>query len=278
MNQIESTAHEHKVLITGIRCKQDELLIEALRQSHYLPLLHYLGDDQSAESVGLPDQVVFNLGRDWRINADQVQHAKRFGVPLLCTLPEEATTQPLSVCQLNTDDYVFRPYDIAEVVNRIEVLQCHAQLLCYTHTKEVFAGGDKRQQLRRGSDRHLQKASMEPAFFRIDDRRKLVFVQGRQIHLTPREYSFFSLLASEPGRVFSVQEILAFAWQGDGHASLEDVQQYVHLLRKKIESNPRRPRLIANVKGFGYCLNVPSESGSGDERENPSMFAKTAPQ
>ncbi len=90
----------------------------------------------------------------------------------------------------------------------------------------------------------------------VDDRQKLVRIKDRKVRLTPKEFRLMRLLASEPGRVFSTTEIIKDAWASDSRASVEDVQQYVHLLRKKVEVDPKRPQLIVTFHGFGYGLEL----------------------
>lgn len=88
----------------------------------------------------------------------------------------------------------------------------------------------------------------------IDEDLKSVRVGERTIRLTPKEFDLLCLLASRPGHVFSTDEIVARVWKGKKRATSLDVQQYIHHLRKKVEHDPRSPRWIKNVKGFGYLL------------------------
>ena len=74
--------------------------------------------------------------------------------------------------------------------------------------------------------------------------------------LSPKEYDLFKLLATDPGRVFSNQEIIDHLWPAPSRADSNDVKQYIHLLRNKIEEKPTHPRWIKTVKGFGYKLAV----------------------
>lgn len=87
----------------------------------------------------------------------------------------------------------------------------------------------------------------------IDDRAKEVRIDGELIALTPKEY----LLASEPGRVFSSDEIILGVW-GDLEARTDkaDVKQYIHLLRKKIGDPANKSVVLSNTPGFGYKLIV----------------------
>ncbi|RLE33909.1 hypothetical protein DRJ24_04630 [Candidatus Acetothermia bacterium] len=87
----------------------------------------------------------------------------------------------------------------------------------------------------------------------IDDLRKEVRVSGRRIILSPKEYALLKLLHSSAGRVFSAGEIRRRLWPR-GHATVQDVQKYIYLLRRKIEEDPKDPRVILTVRGFGYRL------------------------
>lgn len=93
----------------------------------------------------------------------------------------------------------------------------------------------------------------------IDDHAKEVRLNGATLPLTPREYSLISLLASEPGKVFSVQEIIERAWGTERFMSSEDVKKYIYLLRQKIERDPQHPQVLLTVRGFGYKLVPPSQ-------------------
>jgi DNA-binding response OmpR family regulator len=88
---------------------------------------------------------------------------------------------------------------------------------------------------------------------RIDDRAKTVTIGAEPVALSPKEYELLRLLASEPGRVFTNEEIINSLWDG-GRATSSDVKQYIYHLRNKIERDPQVPQLIVNIKGFGYKL------------------------
>ncbi|MCS6902925.1 MAG: winged helix-turn-helix domain-containing protein [Candidatus Bipolaricaulota bacterium] len=91
----------------------------------------------------------------------------------------------------------------------------------------------------------------------IDDQSKEIRLNGTTISVTPREYALLSLLASEPGRVFSPQEIMARAWSDEKFIATEDVKKYIYLLRQKLERDPQKPQWIVTVRGFGYKLQIP---------------------
>jgi len=131
---------------------------------------------------------------------------------------------------LGADDYLRKPFEIRELEARIHSVM---------RRLEQSAGN----------------ATMECGHIRIDDRAKRVTVDDEAVTLTPKEYELLKLLAREPGRVFTNEEIINCLWEG-GRATSTDVKQYIYHLRNKIERDPQAPLLIQNVKGFGYKLVV----------------------
>jgi len=91
---------------------------------------------------------------------------------------------------------------------------------------------------------------------RIDDLRKEVRIGERSVRLSPKEYRLLKLLHASAGRVLSCDEILKSLWRRSSYATRQDVQKYVYLLRKKLEEDPKDPKLIVTVRGFGYRLAV----------------------
>jgi len=122
------------------------------------------------------------------------------------------------------DDYIDKPFKLAEVRARVAAVLRRAACV--------------------GERNTLQ----------IDDDRKLVLLRGREIALSPKEYALVRLLASERGKVFSSEEIIAELWPKKRYATQQDVQKYVYLLRKKLEDDPARPKILLTVRGFGYRL------------------------
>lgn len=97
--------------------------------------------------------------------------------------------------------------------------------------------------------------AIEAGVIKIDDSKKEVSIADQEVRLSQKEYELLRLLASEPGRVFSPQEIIEVIWP-DNTMSTEDVKKYIYLLRQKIEPDSPEPEIIVNVKGFGYRLAV----------------------
>jgi DNA-binding winged helix-turn-helix (wHTH) protein len=97
----------------------------------------------------------------------------------------------------------------------------------------------------------------------MDSRNKRVTLFDTPIPLTPKQYAFLNLLASDVGRVFSDAEILGAVWPGSHYANSNDVKQCVYTLRRRLaKAHANGARIVTNVPGFGYKLAPPNVDGN----------------
>ncbi|MCP3867199.1 MAG: response regulator transcription factor [Gammaproteobacteria bacterium] len=201
-----------------------------------------------------PAILILNLGKLNSLTLEQAQEARPAGVTTIGVFDEEDMDKTLQIHELALDDFLFRPLHQKEFICRIQVLLHRYDR---THTRTTL---EKRRRLRRRSDRwqssNNSRHQPHPRVY-IDDHRKVVKIEGKEVELTPKEYKLFHMFASEIGRVFSCSEIIDSLWKDSNRAAVADVQQYVHLLRRKIEKDPAKPKWISTVKGFGYKLEFP---------------------
>lgn len=109
-----------------------------------------------------------------------------------------------------------------------------------------------------GPEANGQRHRSRVGILHIDLVGKEVYLDDHRVKLSPKEYELLRTLASEPGRVFSNREILQHVWSKGHTATAKDVKQYIYLLRRKLEPDPKNPQWIVTVKGFGYKL-IPPE-------------------
>jgi DNA-binding response OmpR family regulator len=152
-------------------------------------------------------------------------------VPVIMLTALDSMDDAVKGLDMGADDYLRKPFQLDELDARINAVLRRVQ----------------------GSNKdHLLKVG--PCC--IDDRTKQVTFNDREVGLSPKEYELLKLLAEDPGRVFSNDQIIARLWPDSTRADHNDVKQYIHLLRNKIEQDPSRPCWIQTVKGFGYKLQV----------------------
>ena len=88
----------------------------------------------------------------------------------------------------------------------------------------------------------------------LNDREKIVTVDGEPVSLTPTEYSILHLMMQNPGKVFSSKALYEAVWQETALGGDGAVAVHIRHLREKIEINPSEPRYIKVVWGQGYKM------------------------
>ena len=177
-----------------------------------------------------PDLVLLDIGLP-KLDGWGVLEAirARDSVPLVLLTALDDTESVVKGLAMGADDYLAKPFDIRELDARVQAVM-------------------------RRLDGDRSGASIVVGRIRIDDRSKTVTVGDVNLTLSPKEYGLLLLLASEPGRVFSNDEIIAHLWPDNRRAAASDVKQYVHLLRNKLDKTRQVSAPIENIKGFGYRL------------------------
>ncbi len=134
------------------------------------------------------------------------------------------------------DDYLTKPFGVNELLARLRVALRHAR-----------AAPDA-------------PAVIEAGPLRIDLARREVTVDGREVRLTPTEYKLLALLARHAGKVLTHRQILREVW-GPNATEAHWVRVHMAELRKKLEADPARPRMLVTEPGVGYRLRDRVEPG-----------------
>ena len=103
---------------------------------------------------------------------------------------------------------------------------------------------------------------------KIDYSAGCVYVDGREIHLTPIEYKLLCLLARNVGKVLTHNYILREVWVNALESDTPSLRVFMATLRKKIEKNPSRPEYIQTHVGVGYrMIRLQTEEESASEKD-----------
>jgi DNA-binding response OmpR family regulator len=170
-------------------------------------------------------------GRFDLVLAGDIEDVDRFAqqAPVIVLGPEEAdAVDRVHAFRKGCDDYVPRPFDYQELVERIRAV------------------------LRRS--RPTAPDLVEAGPVRIDTRTRDVRVGGRRIHLSQKEYELLVQLAREPERVFTKEELLYEVWDYRAPARTRTLDSHASRLRRKLREAGTGDALIENVWGVGYRL------------------------
>ncbi|MDP4093083.1 MAG: response regulator transcription factor [Bacillota bacterium] len=134
------------------------------------------------------------------------------------------------------DDYVTKPFNPMELIARVK---SQLRRFYYFNT-----------QPQSNNDKYI----IEISGLTINKISHTVSLLGNAIDLTPTEYEILLLLAGNPGRVFSAEEIFLSVWKEKYYDSNNTVMVHIWRLREKIEANPKEPEIIKTVWGVGYKI------------------------
>ncbi len=177
-----------------------------------------------------PVLIILDLGLPDRSGLDVCRDLRAFtAAPIVVLSARTQEAEKIALLDAGADDYLTKPFGTGELQARV------------------------RAQLRRRSrDPVPQSAQVVVGDLTIDLARRTVQRRGELIHLTPTEWELLRAFVAHPDHTLTHQQLFRAVW-GSGHG---DVQQhlrvYVGQLRRKIESDPVRPRFIKTEAGVGY--------------------------
>ncbi len=180
-----------------------------------------------------PEVVLLDLGLP---DGDGIELTRRLrawtAVPIVVLSARGREADKVEALDAGADDYLTKPFGVAELLARIRLALRHAA--------------------RRGQPEAGPLLAVGP--LTIDADRRQVTVRGQEVKLTATEFRILALLAASPGRVLTHRFLLGQVW-GPGHTE-EPHHLRVHVaeLRKKLEEDPARPRLLLTELGVGYRL------------------------
>lgn len=179
-----------------------------------------------------PDLLILDLGLPDRDGVELIRELRTWSSsPVLVLSARTDEADKVRALDAGADDYLTKPFGVPELLARIRALQ-------------------------RRIVQPAQAASTVLCFgeLTVDLVRRSVTRVGEAVHLTPIEYRLLALLATNAGRMMTQRQLLKDVW-GPGH--IEDghyLRVFIASLRKKIEADPLRPRLIKTETGVGYRL------------------------
>ena len=88
----------------------------------------------------------------------------------------------------------------------------------------------------------------------LDTAKKQLLVRGEYIHLTATEYGILNVLMSNPGRVYSAEDIYSRGWDGESFSVENTVMVHIRRIREKFEINPKKPEHLKVIWGIGYVF------------------------
>lgn len=182
-----------------------------------------------------PDLIILDVMLPKR-NGLEVLHtirARGLLMPVIVLSARTSEMDKVTGLELGAEDYVAKPFSLAELLARVKAALRRAQLHAPPKARQITFG-----------------------VFVVDADAREIRREGQPIEMTQTEYDVLLCLLETRGKALSREEILRRVWGPNHHGTLRTVDNFVQQLRAKIEDDPQAPRYLHTVRGIGYRLDA----------------------
>ena len=199
------------------------------------------GQGLQVAALHQPDIAIVDIGLPDISGLEVIQRLREWlKQPILVLSARDRENDKVAALDLGADDYLTKPFGIGELLARLRVMERH-----------LAGRADTRETPR-----------IDIGAIAVDLAARRVQRDGHDLHLTPIEYQLLATLARHRGKVMTHRQLLREVWGAAYTESPQYLRIYMRALRRKIESDPARPRYLLTEVGVGYRL--------ADEPDPPS--------
>lgn len=180
-----------------------------------------------------PDVVVLDLGLPDIDGVEVIAGLRGWtSMPIIVLSARTESTLKVEALDAGADDYVTKPFGMDELLARL------------------------RAAVRRATTQTVEDPIVTTATFIVDLAVKKVHRDGAEVHLTPTEWGLLEILARNPGRLVTQKQLLNDVWGPSHVGESQYLRVYLAQLRRKLETDPSRPRHLITEAGMGYRLEL----------------------
>jgi DNA-binding response OmpR family regulator len=155
----------------------------------------------------------------------------RSAVPIIMLTAKAEEFDKVLGLELGADDYITKPFSMREFRSRVKAVLRRSDLL---------------------REEQRDEEPIEADELRIDFSKRTVEIRGEPVRLTYVEFEILSILARNPGRVFSRTMLLDRLWGDSAFRDPRTIDVHIRHLREKVERDPKEPEYLFTVRGVGY--------------------------
>lgn len=182
--------------------------------------------------TGQADLMILDLGLPDHDGTEVIKKVREWSeIPIVVVSARDQDQEKAEVLDLGADDYLTKPFSAVELTARIRVALRHLYRMETAKAQTVVTVGE----------------------LSIDFEKRLVYLEGGELHVTPMEYSLLNLFFHNVGKVLTTKYILKEIY-GTCDSDTQALRALMAGLRRKIEKNPAKPRYILTEIGVGYRL------------------------
>jgi len=150
-------------------------------------------------------------------------------VPVIMLTAKSEDMDKIVGFEYGADDYVTKPFNITELKMRVKALLRRSGAVPVKKAPEIVCGD-----------------------ILVDTQSRTVMYKGQEQVMTGKEYDVVELLMSNPGQIYSREDLLKNIWGEDNQSDMRTVDVHIHRIREKLEVNPAEPEHIMTKWGIGY--------------------------
>jgi two-component system, OmpR family, KDP operon response regulator KdpE len=178
-----------------------------------------------------PDLVLLDLGLPDGDGLDLIKSIREFSqVPIIVLSARGQETDKIAALDLGADDYVGKPFAVGELMARVRAALRRSAALAVDQPGGVIHFGN----------------------VEVDLDKRVVRIEGKDLHLTPNEYRLLQVLLKNAGKVMTQRQLLNEVWGPNQVEQAQYLRVYVAQLRRKLERDPARPQHLHTEPGVGY--------------------------
>ncbi|MBQ8281748.1 MAG: response regulator transcription factor [Lachnospiraceae bacterium] len=220
---------DEKLIVKGIRfsLEQDGMEVDcAYDGESAIDMIKEKDYDVVLLDIMLPKKNGFEVCQQVREFSD---------VPIIMLTAKGEDINKILGLEYGADDYITKPFNILEVKARI---------------KAIIRRNSKKNSKAKPSGDVIESSGLV-----IDRSSRRVFIDEVEINLTAKEFDLLDLLASNPNKVYSRDNLMNLVWGYDFPGDVRTVDVHIRRLREKIENNPSEPKYVHTKWGVGYYFN-----------------------
>ncbi len=163
---------------------------------------------------------------------------EKYDMPVIFLSAKSEDIDKIKGLNVGADDYITKPFEPLELIARV-----NSNLRRYTQILK----------LKQGYQEEANQEILQVGDLVLNKETKQVTIRNQELHLTLKEFQILELFMSQPGRVFSSEQIYESVWK-EMAVNTDTIMVHIRRLRKKIEEDPKNPEYIKVVWGIGYKI------------------------
>lgn len=216
---------DEKLIVKGIRysLEQEGMEVDCA----------YDGEEALEKAkTGDYDMILLDIMLPKLTGLEVCQQIREFSsVPIIMLTAKGEDMDKILGLEYGADDYITKPFNILEVKARIKAIMRRTRK---EEKKESFG------------------KTLVSGDLKLDCEGRRVFIAGREINLTAKEFDVLELLAKNPNKVYSRENLLNLVWGYEYPGDVRTVDVHIRRLREKIEAVPSDPKYVHTKWGIGY--------------------------